>query len=173
MVSLHVPQLVLSIRVAAQQEPPRWQFDFRTLSGEVCFEANDVEPDIRSERLELLTLVRALEALDQPSLIAMEAPSFAIRRGIRFGIPEWRNSNWQWERFGEMVPIKDADLWQRFDRAMRFHSIKFQPVRVDNAHSTLRGPTRRRRVAEPVSADVLGTLATDAEQEVYHAARSL
>ena len=70
-----------------------------------------------------------------------------VMRGVRFGIPEWRMSNWQWERFGVMVPIKDHDLWRRFDRALRFHSLKFQSVRIDAAHESLKGPSRRRRTS--------------------------
>lgn len=155
MVSLHVPQFLLSIRIRSEADTSRWQFEFREPSGEVCFEASDIEPGVSGDRLELLILVRALEALDQPSLVTMEAPSSAIRRGIRFGVPEWRNSNWQWERFGEMVPVNDADLWQRFDRALRFHSIKFQPVRIDDAHPLLRGPSRRRNCSESIPAEAL------------------
>ena len=40
------------------------------------------------------------------------------------GLPEWRANDWQWEHFGEMVPVKNRDLWQRVDRALGYHELK-------------------------------------------------
>ncbi len=153
MVSLHVPRFFLAVEVNSDLQIPRWQFTLRKPDGEIWLQASDEEPDASGERLELLTVVRALEALDQPSLVTLVSANRYIQRGMRFGIPEWRSTHWQWERFGLMVPIKDADLWRRFDRALRFHSLKFESIRFDSAHTALRGPTRRRggraRVACP------------------------
>jgi ribonuclease HI len=115
--------------------------------GRIWLQASDIEPDASGERLELLTVVRALESLDQPSHITLNSAVPYVRRGLRFGIPEWRASNWQWERFGVMVPVKDEDLWRRFDRTMRFHSLKFSRLRFDSAHTSLSGPKRRPAVA--------------------------
>ena len=36
-----------------------------------------------------------------------------------------------WERFGKMTPVKNADLWQRIDRAMDFHDIDCRVIRRD------------------------------------------
>ncbi len=58
-----------------------------------------------------------------------------VRRGIRFGIEEWRSNNWQWERFGEMVPVKNLDLWRRIDRALVYHDVDLKRWRADAAHS--------------------------------------
>jgi hypothetical protein len=46
-----------------------------------------------------------------------------VVRGIRRGVNQWRERRWRWERFGRLVPIRDADLWRRVDRAMQFHEV--------------------------------------------------
>jgi ribonuclease HI len=111
-----------------------WRFVFRAANGATHFEAADVETDVVGERLDLLTLVRALEALDQPSRVSLIGCSSYIRQGIQFGMPEWRTNDWMWEWFGQMVPVKNADLWQRLDRLMSFHEVECRMRRIDGAH---------------------------------------
>lgn len=148
MVSLHVPRFLLSVDVTHVPGTSRWRFALRQPDGKIWLQAGDDEPCVSAERLELLSVVRALEALDQPSEVTLVSRSPYIVRGLRFGIPQWRASNWQWERFGVLVSIKDDDLWRRFDHALRFHSFKVRAWRLDTAHAALRGPTRRRRTAD-------------------------
>jgi ribonuclease HI len=115
-------------------EPGRWRFVLRALDGSDRLVAEDMEPDVHGERLELLALVRGLEALAQPSRVTLFTPSRYIRTGIRSGLPEWRRNGWRWEYFGQMVPVKNCDLWQRVDRALRFHELECRSLRVDAAH---------------------------------------
>jgi hypothetical protein len=46
-----------------------------------------------------------------------------VARGIRRELGYWRDRRWRWERFGQLVPIRDHDLWQRIDRALEFHDL--------------------------------------------------
>jgi ribonuclease HI len=122
----------------AQNEPVpfsgAWRFVLRTVDGIKHFEAADIESEVVGERLDLLTLVRALESLDQPSRVTLVGSSNYIRQGIQYGMPEWRMSDWQWEWFGQLVPVKNADLWQRLDRLMAFHQVECRLRRTDGAH---------------------------------------
>jgi ribonuclease HI len=101
----------------------RWRFVLESIDGETVLEATDDESDEDASRLELLAVVRGLEALDQPSRVTLLTPSRYVTHGLRFGLDEWRENDWQWERFGEMQRVKNWDLWQRIDRAMRFHCV--------------------------------------------------
>ena len=108
--------------MAVRAADPRWA---------QRFEATDSEPDLPSERLDLLTVVRALESLDQPSQVTLVECSDYIWKGVRYGLPEWRTNGWRWEFFGQMVPVKNSDLWQRLDRALRFHNVECRRRRFD------------------------------------------
>ncbi|MGO9108248.1 MAG: RNase H family protein [Thermoguttaceae bacterium] len=109
----------------------QWQFVLRAKDGTQRFEAKDAEPELPSERLDLLTVVRALESLDQPSRVTLVECSDYVWKGVRYGLPEWRTNGWRWEFFGQMVPVKNSDLWQRLDRALRFHDVECQRRRFD------------------------------------------
>ena len=48
-----------------------------------------------------------------------------VRNGMQYGLPEWQANGWRWECFGQLVPVKNFDLWQRMERA---HAIPSRPV---------------------------------------------
>lgn len=106
----------------------KWRFVLQTPEGETLLDAEDEEDGDSRERLELLAIVRGLEALDQPSQVTLVTQSQAISRGLREGLQQWRENDWQWERFGSLTPIKNRDLWQRVDQAMGFHQVKCRLV---------------------------------------------
>ena len=92
-------------------------------------------PNAQGERLELLAVVRGLEALEQPSRVTLVTPSKYVNRGLTYGLAEWRANDWQWEHFGEMVPVKNRDLWQRVDRALAYHQLECRTWRFDLPHA--------------------------------------
>jgi ribonuclease HI len=117
------------------RRPGRWKFVLESVDGTTRLEASDEEGDLSRERLELLSVVRGLEALPQPSRVTLITTSRSVDRGLRFGLAEWRDNNWQWEHFGTMLPVKNADLWQRLDRALSIHDVRCRTVRIDAPHA--------------------------------------
>jgi ribonuclease HI len=108
----------------ADQPAGRWRFVLRDANSGQRLEAGDEEPEGSTERLELLAIVRGLEALDEPARVTLVAAGRSIGRGLKYGLAQWRESDWQWERFGRLAPIKNGDLWRRIDRAMAIHQVE-------------------------------------------------
>ena len=131
------PEYQLYSESTQGDQPGRWRFVLRAGDGSEPVVAEDVEPEVRGERLELLSVVRGLEALDQPSRVTLMTPSVYVREGIRYGLEEWRSNDWQWESFGRMIPVKNSDLWQRVDRAMQYHDVDCCVWRFDPPHESL------------------------------------
>jgi ribonuclease HI len=100
-----------------------WRFVLQPIGSESTLAVDDIEEFARPSRMELLAVVRGLEALEQPSRVTLLSDSRYVVRGIRRGVNQWRERRWRWERFGRLVPIRDADLWRRIDRAMQFHEV--------------------------------------------------
>ena len=111
-----------------------WQFVLQSVDDDRNLAAADCEPQASGERLELMAVVRGLEALEQPSHVTLFTQSRYIRAGLAHGLDEWRENAWRWERFGRLVPVKNHDLWQRVDRALKFHQVECRSVRFDAAH---------------------------------------
>ena len=131
---LNRPHYLLISESSQLNGPGRWRFVLRSADGGERIVADDVDPEARGDRLELLTVVRGLEALEQPSRVTLWTPNAYVREGIRHGLREWRENGWLWEYFGRMVPVKNDDLWRRLDRAMQFHEVDCRTWRVDPAH---------------------------------------
>ncbi len=144
--------------VAPQADCGQWRFVLESADGTARLEAAD-EESASAQRLELLAIVRGLEALDQPSQVTLVTGSRYVSRGIRFGLTQWREDGWQWERFGEMSPIKDDDLWRRVDQALQFHQVECRSIRQEESNDLPGLPLRL--LASPVADET-----TDVEVEV-------
>jgi ribonuclease HI len=134
-VDVSIPHFLLFDASREDAEAGHCRFVLRNSDGSQRLEAEANEPGVTGERLALLSIARGLEALDNPSQVLLITPSSYVREGIRRGLSEWRNNGWRWERFGQMVPVKNLDLWQRVDRAMQFHQVDCRMYRIDSAHS--------------------------------------
>jgi len=102
-----------------------------SVDGRDCLQAEDVESETSGDRLALLAVVRGLEALDQPSRVTLVTNNRYVARGLRFGLREWRENQWRWERFGQMMPVRNGDLWRRIDHALRYHHVECRAVGLD------------------------------------------
>lgn len=102
----------------------RWRFVLEPVEGGERFEAADDEPLAQGERLELLAAVRGLESLDQPSRVTLSTASRFVYHGVVQGLNAWRASGFQWECYGELVPIKHCDLWRRMAHALSIHQVE-------------------------------------------------
>lgn len=109
----------------------QWRFTLEAVDGSGRFAVEDEEEETEENRLELLAVVRALESLDQPSRVTLVSSNRYVNHGFRYGLEQWRESDWTWENFGEMAPIRNRDLWQRIDWAMKFHRVDCRTWRFD------------------------------------------
>ena len=155
----------------SSQRGGRWRFVLEQIGTANRIEEADDEPGVKGERLQLLAVVRGLEALEQESQVTLITSSKYVGRGIRRGLTQWRQNDWHWERFGQMAPIKNDDLWKRIDHAMAIHHIncrvwQFDPPHVRTQVATEADeaeflgvqdralePTENERFAEPISSN--------------------
>lgn len=125
---LDVPRFLLVVEAEIEafhdQSLGRWRFDLQSCDGAYRFEATDWEPGISLERLVVLTIIRGLEELEQPAAVTVVTDSDYVHHAFDFGLREWRQNDWKWERFGEWVPIANDDLWRRLNRACEYHQVQ-------------------------------------------------
>ncbi|MEX2142185.1 MAG: RNase H family protein [Pirellulales bacterium] len=141
--SVPAPHFLLHARANRAGRSGRWCFSLQSHDGSHSMKIEDAEAEISGERLELLALVRGLEALPQPAQVTVVAESPYLNRMLNGGLEEWRANEWRWEHHGEMVPVKNADLWRRVDRALHFHEIRL------GSRAGASEPTRRARDVAP------------------------
>lgn len=114
---------LLFAEAAIDAQGGTWRFVLENVATGESFSATDVEPIECHERLELLAVVRGLEAIDNSAKVTLVTKSRYVNRGLKRGLADWRANGWQWERFGRVVSVRDHDLWKRVDRALNFHQV--------------------------------------------------
>ncbi len=137
-----------------------WRFVLQHVESQRRLSVTETEPlETGCERLELLAVVRGLEALDEPARVTLVTKSRYVSRGIKHCLSEWRANDWRWERFGRLVHVRDHDLWRRVDRALRFHEVDCQAWQFDCETEVRQSPeTPRCRSSRRVRGNRLGRL---------------
>jgi ribonuclease HI len=146
------PHYLLFTEAGSRQKAGRWRFVVKPLDGGDQVEVVDYEAEVLGDRLDLLTVIRGLESLDQPSQVTLVTSSRYVKQGIDQGLASWRENDWTWERFGERVEIKHCDLWRRLDRALSIHEVQCRKWRVDRAHGVSHSPAAGTVSAVPTPA---------------------
>jgi ribonuclease HI len=119
-----VVAIIPHVQIAILSRDQTWSFALATQESGGFLEATEDEPDWSADRLTLLALVRGLESLDLQSHVEVVTASRHVFHGLCYGLENWRDEQWRWESFGLLVPVKNADLWQRIDRALNFHDLE-------------------------------------------------
>ena len=81
-----------------------------------------------NNRMELLAVIRALEALKRPCQVALYLDSQYVLKGITEWLPGWKARGW---RTAAKQPVKNVDLWQALDALVSQggHKIDWRWVR--------------------------------------------
>ena len=81
-----------------------------------------------NNRMELMAVIEALRALNQPCAVVLHLDSEYVRKGITEWIAGWKARGW---RTAAKQPVKNVDLWQRLDALVHQseHRIEWQWVK--------------------------------------------
>ena len=109
--------------------PGGWAALLRT--GDKERELSGGEPLTTNNRMELLAAIRGLEALKRPCRVRLYTDSIYVRDGITKWLPRWKANGWQ---TAARQPVKNVDLWQRLDEAVRRHHVEWHWVKGHAGH---------------------------------------
>ncbi len=84
------------------------------------------EPNTTNNRMELLAVIRSLEALKRQCQVVIHTDSQYVQKGMTEWLPNWKRRNW---RTADKKPVKNADLWQRLDELVQQHDVSWRWVR--------------------------------------------
>ncbi|MCA3632349.1 MAG: ribonuclease HI [Methylobacterium sp.] len=94
--------------------------------GEVQKEMSGAEPETTNNRMELQAAIAALSALRRPCKVILHTDSQYVKGGITGWIFGWKKNGW---RTADKKPVKNVDLWQALDEAIRRHEIEWRWVK--------------------------------------------
>lgn len=100
--------------------------------GDVEKELKGGENPSTNNRMELMAAISALEALKKPALVDLTTDSQYVRQGITQWIHNWKRNGW---RTADKKPVKNADLWQRLDAALKAHTVRWHWIKGHAGHA--------------------------------------
>lgn len=96
------------------------------LWGDHRRELSGGEANTTNNRMEMLAVIRAVEALKRPSSINLYTDSVYVMKGITEWLPNWKKRNW---RTASRQPVKNLELWQELEAALHPHKVKWHWVK--------------------------------------------
>jgi ribonuclease HI len=92
---------------------------------------NGGEKPTTNNRMELMAVIRGLEALGKPTRVELYSDSQYVLNGLREWMAAWKKRGW---KTASKQPVKNQDLWMRLDELMAVHTLSFHWVRGHNDH---------------------------------------
>lgn len=89
------------------------------------------EEDTTNNRMEMTAVIMALEALKKPSKVKLTTDSQYVKDGLTKWIHGWVKKGW---KTADNKPVKNVDLWQRLQQAIKPHDVEIHWVRGHNGH---------------------------------------
>jgi ribonuclease HI len=94
-------------------------------------ELSGSEPQTTNNRMEMMAAIAALESLKRPSRVKLTTDSQYLKDGLTKWLPGWIRKGW---KTADNKPVKNVDLWQRLQAAMKTHEVELSWVRGHNGH---------------------------------------
>jgi ribonuclease HI len=88
-------------------------------------------PDTTNNRMELMAVIKGLEALKRPSQVRVTTDSKYVYMGITTWVHGWQKKEWLNSR---KEPVSNRDLWERLLRACEPHSIDWRWIKGHAGH---------------------------------------
>jgi len=100
-------------------------------SGEKCRELSGCEKLTTNNRMEMMGVITALEALKRPCNVRITTDSNYIVKGMTEWIGGWKKNNW---KNSQRKDVLNRDLWERLLHAAEDHEIEWEWIKGHNGH---------------------------------------
>lgn len=84
-----------------------------------------------NNRMEMLAVIKGLQALKEPCAVELTTDSSYVKDGITKWIFNWKKNGW---KTAAKKPVKNADLWQQLDQEVSRHQMNWHWVKGHSGH---------------------------------------
>jgi ribonuclease HI len=89
------------------------------------------EKKTTNNRMELMAVIRGLQALKRRCAVDVTTDSQYVKNGITQWIHNWKRNGW---RTAARKPVKNDDLWRQLDEAVARHDVSWHWVKGHSGH---------------------------------------
>ncbi|MGB5200945.1 MAG: ribonuclease HI [Sedimenticolaceae bacterium] len=84
-----------------------------------------------NNRMELMAVIKGLQALKRPCRVDVTTDSQYVKNGITQWIHNWKRNGW---RTAARKPVKNDDLWRLLDDVVARHAVSWHWVKGHSGH---------------------------------------
>jgi len=84
------------------------------------------EAQTTNNRMEMMAVIAALEALKRPCRMTIHTDSVYVMKGVTEWLPQWKKRNWL---TADKKPVKNVELWQRLEHLLAPHEARWRWVK--------------------------------------------
>lgn len=100
-------------------------------SGDHEKELYGAETKTTNNRMELMAAIMALESLKRPCDVTVATDSVYLKKGMTEWLRNWKRRDW---KTSDKKPVKNKDLWQRLEKAVERHRLRWQWIKGHSGH---------------------------------------
>ena len=89
------------------------------------------DPMTTNNRMELMAVIKGLEALTKPCKVKITSDSKYVLTGITDWINNWKARNW---KTANKKPVQNVELWKQLDELAALHDIEWGWVKGHSGH---------------------------------------
>ena len=89
------------------------------------------EDETTNNRMEMMAVIKGLEALNKPSTVTLYTDSKYVKDGAEQWLEGWKARGW---KSASKKAVKNQDLWERIDSLLQEHSVTFIWVKGHSGH---------------------------------------
>ena len=115
--------------------PGGWAFILRHPASGKELVASGGERETTNNRMELMAVIRGLEALKRPTHVELVTDSMYVGKGLTEWMPKWKANGWRRGKGRDSAEVKNVDLWQELDELLTEHALRFTHVRGHAGHA--------------------------------------
>ncbi|MEW6348169.1 MAG: ribonuclease HI [Thermodesulfobacteriota bacterium] len=120
----HVVEIFTDGACKGNPGPGGWAALLRYKKVEKTLSGGD--PHTTNNRMEMLAVIRALEALKRPCEVVITTDSEYVMKGITQWLTGWKARGWT---TSTRTPVKNRELWQRMDELVSLHHVQWRWVK--------------------------------------------
>lgn len=115
--------------------PGGWAFILRHAASGKELEGSGGEREATNNQMELMAVIRGLQALKQPCRVEIITDSQYVGKGLSEWMPKWKKNGWRRKTGQKFEPVKNVELWQELDELLAPHEATFTHVRGHTGHA--------------------------------------
>lgn len=114
--------------------PGGWAFILRHVKTGTEKEGFGAEENTTNNQMELVAVIRGLEALKRPCDVEIFTDSVYVGKGMTEWMAKWKRNGWRRREGRDLKAIKNEQLWRRLDELISRHNVKYTRVAGHSGH---------------------------------------